>query len=67
MFSCADAKHVLYSFVGVKKLLPRISLGYLHGNPQIANKSLLVTVTTESESEDEERFQHRFGGIRDGA
>ena len=26
----------------------------LFGNPQIANKSFLVTVTTESESEDEE-------------
>ena len=29
----------------------------LFGNPQIANKSLLVTVTTESESEDEEYDQ----------
>lgn len=30
------------------------NLSRIFGNPQIANKSLLVTVTTESESEGEE-------------
>ena len=46
MFSCADAK-----------LLCRcqeLVTENLFGNPQIANKSFLVTVTSESESEDEE-------------
>ena len=49
MFSCADAKRLCRC----QKLVTE-NLSGLFGNPQIANKSLLVTVTTESESEDEE-------------
>ena len=46
MFSCADAKLLC----GCHELVTE----NLFGNPQIANKSLLVTVMSESESEDEE-------------
>ena len=49
MFSCADAKLLCRC-----QELVTVNLSGLFGNPQIANKSLLVTVTTESESEDEE-------------
>ena len=49
MFSCEDAKLLCRC-----QELVTETLSGLFGNPQIANKSLLVTVTTESESEDEE-------------
>ena len=49
MFSCADAKLLCKCQELVTK-----DLSGLLVNPQIANKSLLVTVTTESDSEDEE-------------
>ena len=49
MFSCADAKLVCRC-----QELVTENLSGLFGNPQIANKSLLVTVTSESESEGEE-------------
>ena len=49
MFSCADAKLLCRCQDLVTK-----NLTGLFGNPQIANKSLLVTVTTERESEGEE-------------
>ena len=49
MFSCADSKLLCRCQELVTK-----NLSGLFGNPQIANKSLLVTVTTESEPEDEE-------------
>ena len=49
MISCADAKLLC----SCQELVTK-NLSGLFGNPQIANKSLLVTVTTESEPEDEE-------------
>ena len=49
MFSCAEAKLLCRCQKHVTE-----NLSGLFGNPQIANKSLLVTVTTESESEYEE-------------
>ena len=49
MFSCADTKLLCRC-----QELVTENLSGLFGNAQIANKSLLVTVTTESESEDEE-------------
>ena len=49
MFSCADEKLLC----SCQELVTK-NLSGLFGNPQIANKSLLVTVTTESEPEDEE-------------
>ena len=49
MFSCADTELLCRC-----QELVTENLSGLFGNAQIANKSLLVTVTTESESEDEE-------------
>ena len=49
MFFCAEAKLLCRCQELVTK-----NLSGLFGNPKIANKSLLVTFMTESESEDEE-------------